>query len=148
MYLVRSVFFSRGEHFSIELTYNFGVESYKIGDGFNAMGLRLPDLEGVVARAKEGGGEIVSGPEVRLCAGLSICVGVLFALLRMSPSWPCTTPILSLDKRTASEGSSKQGSVLSLVLFQFLMCRHLSAFSLLRVMAVFVFFRARRFPRA
>ncbi|CAM9181827.1 unnamed protein product [Scytosiphon promiscuus] len=54
---------SKGEHFSIELTYNYGVESYKIGDGFNAMGLRLPDLEGIVARAKEGGGEVVSGPE-------------------------------------------------------------------------------------
>ncbi|CBJ30773.1 conserved unknown protein [Ectocarpus siliculosus] len=54
---------SKGEHFSIELTYNYGVESYNIGDGFNCMGLRLPDLEGIVARAKAGGGEIVSGPE-------------------------------------------------------------------------------------
>lgn len=58
--------FGRGEHFSIELTYNYGVESYNIGDGFNCMGLRLPDLEGIVARAKAGGGEIASGPEVRL----------------------------------------------------------------------------------
>lgn len=55
----------RGEHFSIELTYNYGVESYKIGDGFNCMGLRLPDIEGIAERAKATGGEVVSGPEVR-----------------------------------------------------------------------------------
>lgn len=27
------------------------------------MGLRLPDLEGIVKRVKAGGGEVVSGPE-------------------------------------------------------------------------------------
>lgn len=53
----------RGEHFSIELTYNHGVDSYDIGDGFNCIGLRLPDLEGIAERAKAGGGEVVSGPE-------------------------------------------------------------------------------------
>lgn len=56
---------SRGQHFSIELTYNYGVESYNIGDGFKGMGLRLPDLAGVVEKAKAEGGEIVSGPEAR-----------------------------------------------------------------------------------
>lgn len=53
----------RGQHFSIELTYNYGVDGYNVGDGFKGMGLRLPDLEGVVMRAKAEGGEIVSGPE-------------------------------------------------------------------------------------
>ena len=57
-------FHNRGEHFSIELTYNYGVESYNLGDGFAGMGLRLPDLEGIVERAKAAGGEVVSGPEV------------------------------------------------------------------------------------
>lgn len=56
----------RGEHFSIELTYNHGVESYNIGDGFNCIGLRLPDVEGIANRAKAAGGEIVSGPEASL----------------------------------------------------------------------------------
>ncbi|CAM9555752.1 unnamed protein product [Ascophyllum nodosum] len=54
---------SKGEHFSIELTYNYGVPSYEIGDGFNCMGLRLPDLEGIASRAKALGGSVVSGPE-------------------------------------------------------------------------------------
>lgn len=53
----------RGEHFSIELTYNYGVSSYEIGEGFKGMGLRLPDLEGIASRAKASGGTIVSGPE-------------------------------------------------------------------------------------
>ena len=72
----------RGEHFSIELTYNYGVESYKIGDGFNGMGLRLPDLEGIAERAKAAGGEIVSGPEVRLsCFFVLVLVLVLIPIL-------------------------------------------------------------------
>ncbi|CAM9638948.1 unnamed protein product [Sphacelaria rigidula] len=57
---------SRGQHFSIELTYNYGVESYNIGDGFKGMGLRLPDLAGVVEKAKAEGGEIkiILGPSI------------------------------------------------------------------------------------
>lgn len=81
--------FCRGEHFSIELTYNYGVESYNIGDGFNCMGLRLPDLEGIVARAKAGGGEIVSGPEVRLSlVALTLVVVVALLLLLLLPMFP------------------------------------------------------------
>lgn len=40
------------------------MDSYNLGDGFVGMGLRLPDLEGIVERAKAAGGEVVSGPEV------------------------------------------------------------------------------------
>lgn len=61
------VLFFRGEHFSIELTYNHGVESYNIGDGLHCIGLRLPDLEGIVSRATAAGGEIISGPKARPC---------------------------------------------------------------------------------
>ncbi len=78
------LFFVRGEHFSIELTYNYGVEGYNIGDGFNGMGLRLPDLEGIVARAKAAGGEIVSGPEVRFVLPLFVLL-LLAMLLCCSP---------------------------------------------------------------
>ena len=39
------------------------MESYNIGDGFNCIGLRLPDIEGIANRAKAAGGEVVSGPE-------------------------------------------------------------------------------------
>lgn len=63
----------RGEHFSIELTYNHGVDGYNVGDGLNCMGLRLPDLEGIAARATKAGGEVVSGPEAsRQCCCILI----------------------------------------------------------------------------
>eukprot|EP00188_Purpureofilum_apyrenoidigerum_P002561 Plantae.Rhodophyta-Purpureofilum_apyrenoidigerum.ctg2631.p1 GENE.Plantae.Rhodophyta-Purpureofilum_apyrenoidigerum.ctg2631~~Plantae.Rhodophyta-Purpureofilum_apyrenoidigerum.ctg2631.p1 ORF type:complete len:310 (+),score=68.96 Plantae.Rhodophyta-Purpureofilum_apyrenoidigerum.ctg2631:135-1064(+) len=53
-----------GEHFSIELTYNYGVEKYNLGDGFNHLGLCLPDVYEAAENAKQNGGKIIreAGP--------------------------------------------------------------------------------------
>ncbi|CAM9570063.1 unnamed protein product, partial [Choristocarpus tenellus] len=53
---------SKGEHFSLELTYNYGKESYDIGDEVYSMGLQLPNLRDVAKKAKATGAEIVFGP--------------------------------------------------------------------------------------
>ncbi|KAG5175661.1 Glyoxalase/Bleomycin resistance protein/Dihydroxybiphenyl dioxygenase [Tribonema minus] len=54
---------SEGKYFSIELTYNYGVTSYKMGNAFQGMGLSLPDLRSVSKKVGGAGGAVVSGPE-------------------------------------------------------------------------------------
>ncbi|CAM9139941.1 unnamed protein product [Discosporangium mesarthrocarpum] len=54
---------SRGEHFSLELTYNYGVESYDVGDALDCYGLQLPNLREVAKKATALGGEVIFGPE-------------------------------------------------------------------------------------
>ncbi|CAM9437356.1 unnamed protein product [Chrysoparadoxa australica] len=52
---------SKGEHFSIELTYNYGVDSYELGDAFRGMSLSLPSLREVSkAAAAAEDGSVVS----------------------------------------------------------------------------------------
>jgi lactoylglutathione lyase len=38
---------SNGEHCSLELTYNYGRESYNVGDGFGHIGVAVPDVRKV-----------------------------------------------------------------------------------------------------
>ncbi|CAM9323093.1 unnamed protein product, partial [Phaeothamnion confervicola] len=54
---------SKGEHFSIELTYNYGVTSYNLGDGFRGMGLCLPDARAVSKAAAAAGATVLFGPK-------------------------------------------------------------------------------------
>ncbi len=39
----------------LELTYNFGVDHYEMGTGYNHIALRVPDLDGTLARLAEHG---------------------------------------------------------------------------------------------
>jgi lactoylglutathione lyase len=39
----------------LELTYNFGVDTYEMGTGYNHIALRVPDLDGTLARLAEQG---------------------------------------------------------------------------------------------
>eukprot|EP00612_Vaucheria_litorea_P000175 CAMPEP_0171451896 /NCGR_PEP_ID=MMETSP0945-20130129/218_1 /TAXON_ID=109269 /ORGANISM="Vaucheria litorea, Strain CCMP2940" /LENGTH=297 /DNA_ID=CAMNT_0011976449 /DNA_START=127 /DNA_END=1020 /DNA_ORIENTATION=+ len=54
---------SEGKHFSIELTYNYGVDSYTLGDGFKGISLELPNIRKASKKVEELGGEVTFGPE-------------------------------------------------------------------------------------
>ncbi|KAI0566788.1 glyoxalase [Gracilaria domingensis] len=45
----------KGEHFSLELTYNYGVDSYDIGTGFGHFGVAVEDAAATVQRVKAAG---------------------------------------------------------------------------------------------
>jgi lactoylglutathione lyase len=51
-------------NFAVELTYNYGVDSYDIGEGFGHFGVALPDVYKAAETIKAGGGEITreAGP--------------------------------------------------------------------------------------
>lgn len=43
------------DHFALELTYNYGVDSYDIGTGFGHFALAHPDVYALVDSIKKGG---------------------------------------------------------------------------------------------
>lgn len=49
----------KGEHFSLELTYNYGVDSYDIGTGFAHFGIGVPDISAVVEKVRAAGFKVV-----------------------------------------------------------------------------------------
>ena len=44
-----------GDGDRLELTYNFGVDSYELGTGYNHIALTVDDLDGTLARARREG---------------------------------------------------------------------------------------------
>lgn len=50
---------SNGEFCSLELTYNYGVDSYDIGTGFGHFGIAVEDAAAVVERVRAAGFEVV-----------------------------------------------------------------------------------------
>ena len=49
----------KGEHFSLELTYNYGVDKYNIGTGFGYFTVAVDDVKQVAKRAEEAGGIVL-----------------------------------------------------------------------------------------
>ena len=51
-------------HFALELTYNYGVDSYDLGTGFGHFGLAVPDVAAAVERVRAAGGTVTreAGP--------------------------------------------------------------------------------------
>eukprot|EP00178_Gracilaria_changii_P026533 TRINITY_DN816_c0_g1_i2.p2 TRINITY_DN816_c0_g1~~TRINITY_DN816_c0_g1_i2.p2 ORF type:complete len:303 (+),score=32.46 TRINITY_DN816_c0_g1_i2:213-1121(+) len=45
----------KGEHFSLELTYNYGVDSYDIGTGFGHFGVAVEDAARTVEKVRQAG---------------------------------------------------------------------------------------------
>ncbi|CAN8076839.1 unnamed protein product [Agarophyton chilense] len=45
----------KGEHFSLELTYNYGVDTYELGSGFGHFGVAVEDARATVERVREAG---------------------------------------------------------------------------------------------
>lgn len=52
----------KGEYFSLELTYNYGVDSYDIGTGFGHFGVAVPDVTAVVDRVRAAGFTVTREP--------------------------------------------------------------------------------------
>ncbi|MFZ4479209.1 MAG: lactoylglutathione lyase [Rhodoferax sp.] len=52
------------EHAEIELTYNWGVDSYELGTAFGHLALGVPDVYGACERIKAAGGKVTreAGP--------------------------------------------------------------------------------------
>jgi lactoylglutathione lyase len=52
------------EHAEIELTYNWGVDSYEIGTAFGHLALGVPDVHGACEKIKAAGGKVTreAGP--------------------------------------------------------------------------------------
>lgn len=51
-----------GEYFSLELTYNYGVDSYDIGTGFGHFGIAVEDVAATVERVRSEGFKVVREP--------------------------------------------------------------------------------------
>ncbi|CEM25132.1 unnamed protein product [Vitrella brassicaformis CCMP3155] len=55
---------SKGEHFSVELTYNYGVDKYDIGKlGFLGLGVCLPELQAVESSVEGHHGRVIRNVE-------------------------------------------------------------------------------------
>jgi lactoylglutathione lyase len=52
------------EHTVLELTYNWGVESYELGTGYGHIAIEVPDVYAMADAVKAGGGKIIreAGP--------------------------------------------------------------------------------------
>ncbi len=52
------------EHAEIELTYNWGVDSYEMGTAFGHLALGVPDVHGACQKIKDAGGRVTreAGP--------------------------------------------------------------------------------------
>ncbi|HLY50247.1 MAG TPA: VOC family protein [Solirubrobacteraceae bacterium] len=57
----------------LELTYNFGVDSYEIGTGYGHIAITAPDLDGTLARLKEQGIEPERPPYTISEGGSRLC---------------------------------------------------------------------------
>ena len=56
-----------GDGDRLELTYNFGVDSYEVGTGYGHIAITVDDMDGDARRARASRGSSPSGPSTR-CA--------------------------------------------------------------------------------
>ena len=57
----------------LELTYNFGVDSYELGTGYNHIAITAPDLDATLARLREQGIEAEKPPYTVSESGPRLC---------------------------------------------------------------------------
>jgi len=62
-----------GDEDRLELTYNFGVDSYELGTGYNHIAITAPDLDGTLDQLKEQGIEPEKPPYSVREGGSRIC---------------------------------------------------------------------------
>lgn len=49
---------SRGSHFALELTYNYGVDTYKVGNAFDHFSIAASDVKATVSRIRDAGFQV------------------------------------------------------------------------------------------
>jgi lactoylglutathione lyase len=62
-----------GDEDRLELTYNFGVDSYELGTGYNHIAITAPDLDGTLDQLREQGIEPEKPPYTVREGGSRIC---------------------------------------------------------------------------
>jgi len=62
-----------GDEDRLELTYNFGVDSYELGTGYNHIAITAPDLDGTLDPLKDQGIEPEKPPYTVREGGSRIC---------------------------------------------------------------------------
>ena len=62
-----------GDGDRLELTYNFGVDSYELGTGYNHIALTVSDLDGILAALAEKGIEPEKPPYTIRAGGSRLC---------------------------------------------------------------------------
>jgi lactoylglutathione lyase len=62
-----------GDDDRLELTYNFGVDSYELGTGYNHIAITAPDLDETLGRLKEQGIEPEKPPYTIREGGSRLC---------------------------------------------------------------------------
>ena len=62
-----------GDDDRLELTYNFGVDGYELGTGYNHIAITAPDLDETLARLKDQGIEPEKPPYTVREGGSRIC---------------------------------------------------------------------------
>ena len=62
-----------GDGDRLELTYNFGVDSYELGTGYNHIAITAPDLDGTLDQLKDQGIEPEKPPYTVREGGSRIC---------------------------------------------------------------------------
>ncbi|KAL9324658.1 hypothetical protein ACSQ67_009515 [Phaseolus vulgaris] len=78
-------------HFAVELTYNYGIDKYDIGDGFGHFGLAFDDISRIVELVRAKGGKITREPmpvkgSNSVIAYIEDPDGYQFELLERAPS--------------------------------------------------------------
>ena len=53
---------SNPEHAEIELTYNYGVDSYELGTAYGHIALGVPDVRAACEKIRAGGGNVTREP--------------------------------------------------------------------------------------
>lgn len=74
----------RGEFFSLELTYNYGVDSYDVGTGFGHFSVAVPDVSKALETIKLAG-FVVSRPSSPGSGKLIMCIFILCLHLSFTP---------------------------------------------------------------
>jgi lactoylglutathione lyase len=80
-----------GDGARLELTYNFGVDSYELGTGYNHIAVTVEDLDGTLARLAERGIEPEKPPYTVREGGSRLCFvrdpdGYRIELIERDPS--------------------------------------------------------------
>ena len=80
-----------GDEDRLELTYNFGVDSYELGTGYNHIAITAPDLDGTLDQLKDQGIEPEKPPYTVREGGSRLCFvrdpdGYRIELIESNPS--------------------------------------------------------------
>lgn len=97
----------KGQHFSLELTYNYGVDSYDIGTGFGHFGVAVPNISDVVERVRAEGFNVLRevGPVkggTTVIAFVEDPTGYRFALIQRDQRDPLCQVMLRVKDLDAS----------------------------------------------